>query len=62
MTGDARRIPSWDGTETCPFCGSTLSDPGAGFIVHTKRSPGCHKAFDGWRNRLKDDIRGEWSG
>lgn len=51
----------WNGTNTCPFCGSTLSDPGAGFIEHTKGSPDCRGAFEGWRDRIANDIHAEWA-
>ena len=56
------RPTDWSGTETCPFCGTNLPDPGAGFIEHTKGSPRCRGAFEGWRNRIADDIYAEWSG
>lgn len=62
MTNTTDRTPTWNGTETCPFCGATLPDPGAGFIAHTRDSEACRTAFEGWRSRLRDDMRGEWSG
>lgn len=61
MTPETRRTPSWNGTEHCPFCGAPLPDPGAGFIEHTRRSVGCREAFEGWRSRIQDDMRGEWT-
>lgn len=54
--------PSWNGTETCPFCGRSIQDPGAGFIAHTRDHPDCRSAFDGWRRRLQEDLVGGWSG
>ena len=55
-------LSTWEGNETCPFCGDTLSDPGAGFIDHTRVSPYCRGAFDIWRGRVANDIGGEWLG
>lgn len=54
--------PTWSGPETCPFCGEALADPGAGFIAHIERTPDCKDAFEGWRERIRGDIWGEWSG
>jgi hypothetical protein len=62
MLSDPTGTPTWNGTETCPFCGDEIPDPGAGFIAHTRDSPACRSAFDGWRERLRSDMRGEWSG
>ncbi|MFW6385263.1 MAG: DUF7501 family protein [Halodesulfurarchaeum sp.] len=53
-------VSVWDGNNTCPFCGVGLSDPGAGFIDHTKASPYCRGAFDVWRDRVASDMSGEW--
>ena len=47
---------------TCPFCGTDLPSPGAGFIRHIEESGGCHEAFETWRDRVAEDIRGGWAG
>ncbi|AKH96985.1 DUF7501 family protein [Halanaeroarchaeum sulfurireducens] len=59
---EANGATVWSGTSTCPFCGSTLTDPGVGFIEHTDGSPTCRGAFEGWRDRIANDIHAEWSG
>lgn len=62
MSADVTPTPRWNGNRTCPFCGESIDDPGAGFIEHTESSGACRQAFDGWRDRIKSDIGGEWSG
>ncbi len=47
---------------TCPFCGTDLASPGAGFIRHIEETTGCHESFETWRDRVADDIRGGWAG
>lgn len=46
----------------CPFCGAELASPGAGFIQHVENAPDCRDAFETWRNRVTDDMRGGWAG
>lgn len=54
--------PDWDNPDYCPFCGAALADGGAGFIDHVDENPECKRRFDAWRERVSDDIGGEWSG
>ncbi|MFB6114140.1 MAG: hypothetical protein ABEJ58_08590 [Halodesulfurarchaeum sp.] len=60
LPDDNKTMAAWDGTNTCPFCGTTIDDPGVGFIEHTRVSPYCKGAFDVWRERVAEDISGEW--
>ena len=53
---------TWDDPETCPFCGTHLTDGGAGFIDHVAISDGCSARFDIWRQQVAGDVGGEWSG
>ena len=46
----------------CPFCESELASPGAGFVRHIEESPECRDAFETWRDRVTDDMRGGWAG
>ncbi|WP_254547393.1 DUF7501 family protein [Halomarina pelagica] len=54
--------PRWGDPERCAFCGARLVDGGPGFIDHIGDSPPCRARFDEWRERVTDDIGGEWSG
>ncbi len=62
MTSPEHHSRSWNDTESCPFCGLPIQDPGAGFIAHTRKNPDCQSAFEGWRRRLQEDLVGGWSG
>lgn len=53
---------SWSDPWTCPFCGSGLTDPGAGFIDHIEEHDDCKSSFEIWRSNLAGDLAGEWSG
>ena len=53
---------SWGDPDRCPFCGTRLVTPGAGFVAHLGESSDCESRFDAWRTRITDDIRGGWSG
>lgn len=53
---------NWSDPNTCPFCGSELADPGAGFIDHIDASPECESGFDVWKDNVAGDLGGEWSG
>jgi hypothetical protein len=57
-----RDSPEWDNPDLCPFCGVDLSDGGVGFIDHIADAPGCRERFEAWRERIRDDIGGEWGG
>lgn len=46
----------------CPFCGAELASPGAGFMRHIDEVSDCHDAFETWRDRVTDDVRGGWPG
>ncbi|WP_276272838.1 DUF7501 family protein [Haloarcula litorea] len=52
----------WSDPTTCPFCGTELASPGAGFVDHLDDRPDCDGAFDDWRTRIGDDVRGGWGG
>lgn len=54
--------PTWSDTEACPFCGTGLADPGAGFIDHLDDSDTCERGFDEWRQQIAGDMKGGWSG
>jgi hypothetical protein len=65
MTADPhppRDSDRWDNPDYCPFCGSELTDPGAGFIDHLDSAPTCGARFDEWLDAIRDDMGGEWSG
>lgn len=53
---------NWSDPGTCPFCGSELPDPGAGFVDHLGASPDCEAYWDNWRENLAGDVRGGWAG
>lgn len=53
---------NWSDPDTCPFCGSELATPGAGFIDHIDENARCETSFENWRSNLTDDLTGEWSG
>lgn len=53
---------NWTDPGTCPFCGSALATPGAGFVDHLEESPDCAAGFEVWRENLAGDMAGEWSG
>lgn len=44
----------------CPFCGTELKSPGAGFVNHIDDAAACRKRFERWRDRVADDMRGGW--
>jgi hypothetical protein len=52
----------WDDPDFCPFCGTELNDPGAGFIAHVEAAPTCRRRFEAWREGVTDDIGSEWGG
>lgn len=52
----------WDDPERCPFCGDETPDGGAGFIDHIETEAGCARAFERWREGVREDIEGEWAG
>ncbi|MFB6184854.1 MAG: hypothetical protein ABEI96_09895 [Haloarculaceae archaeon] len=54
--------PDWNHPDYCPFCGAALADGGAGFIDHVDAHPTCKDRFEAWRERIVDDVDGEWSG
>ncbi|QLG63616.1 DUF7501 family protein [Halorarum salinum] len=53
---------TWTDPNSCPFCGGRLSSPGAGFVDHIDEAPECASRFEQWRDRIGDDIQGDWSG
>jgi len=57
-----RDAPGWDSPDHCPFCGVALADGGGGFIDHIEESPECKARFEAWRDRIREDIGGEWGG
>lgn len=61
-TSAAPLATNWSDPNVCPFCETTLADPGAGFIDHLDDSPGCAAGFDVWRDNVGADIGGTWSG
>jgi hypothetical protein len=54
--------PQWTDPTDCPFCGTALPNPGVGFIDHVEEDEECAEAYEAWRERFGDDIRGGWSG
>ncbi|WP_436934847.1 DUF7501 family protein [Halovenus marina] len=64
MTEDhpPRDSPGWDNPDCCPFCGTSLSDGGMGFIDHIEDEATCRERFEAWRAQIRDDIGGEWGG
>ena len=53
---------TWGDPSDCPFCGSELPNPGAGFIDHIEENPDCEDGFETWRSNINDDICAGWSG
>ncbi|MFC4548761.1 DUF7501 family protein [Halorussus sp. GCM10023401] len=53
---------TWNDPNHCPFCGTELADPGAGFVDHIDASDECESGFETWRSNVAGDIRGGWSG
>lgn len=54
--------PDWQRADFCPFCGTELTDGGGGFIDHIADAPECEERFALWRQRVAEDIDGEWGG
>lgn len=52
----------WDDPDYCPFCGTELTDGGAGFIDHVDAETECGERFETWLEAIRDDIGGEWGG
>lgn len=52
----------WDDPDYCPFCGTELTDAGAGFIDHVDADAECGERFEAWLEAIRDDIGGEWGG
>jgi hypothetical protein len=48
--------------DVCPFCGTALTDGGAGFVDHADANPECQARFEEWRENVAGDIGGEWTG
>jgi predicted transcriptional regulator len=59
---EAAEATDWNDPERCPFCGTALDDPGAGFVDHTEESEPCKLGFEEWRENVAGDIGGEWGG
>ena len=57
-----RDSPEWDNPDLCPFCGTPLLDGGIGFVDHIEDAPICKERFEAWRDQVREDIDGEWSG
>lgn len=55
-------LPDWNRPDFCPFCGAELTDGGGGFIDHLDDAPECEERFAVWRQRITEDIGGEWGG
>lgn len=53
---------TWTDPYSCPFCGEELPSPGEGFVRHVDDNPECDAAFETWRERVAEDVRGGWSG
>lgn len=51
---------SWDDPRMCPFCNESLASGGTGFIDHLDDSTVCQVGFDQWRDRIRQDMGGEW--
>lgn len=64
MATTDREMPatSWDGPSTCPFCGATLPNPGAGFVDHLDESLACADEFETWRDHVAGDMTAGWGG
>jgi hypothetical protein len=54
--------PSWDNPDFCPFCGTELTDGGAGFMDHIEAADTCKQRFEDWRENIAGDVGGEWGG
>jgi len=53
---------TWSDPSQCPFCGTSLPSPGAGFVDHVGDNPDCESAFEDWRDRVAGDVGGTWGG
>ncbi|MDG5774892.1 hypothetical protein VB773_15540 [Haloarculaceae archaeon H-GB2-1] len=58
----AEASPEWDTPDFCPFCGTELTDLGAGFVDHLEDAPTCRTRFESWRENVAEDVGGEWGG
>ena len=54
--------PNWDDPDFCPFCGTALTDGGAGFMDHIEEANVCRQRFEEWRENIAGDVGGEWGG
>jgi len=57
-----RDSPEWDNPDLCPFCGTALSDGGAGFMDHAEANEVCRARFEAWVENIRDDMGGDWGG
>ena len=57
-----RDSPDWERPDFCPFCGARLPDGGPGFMDHVAEADTCRERFEAWRERVAEDIAGEWGG
>ncbi|WP_192498330.1 DUF7501 family protein [Halorussus halophilus] len=53
---------TWNDPNHCPFCGTELETPGAGFVDHLGTSEECETGFETWRSNVAGDLAGGWSG
>ncbi len=53
---------TWTNPEVCPFCNTTLTSPGEGFMNHIETNDGCRSHYEDWRTNITDDMTGGWSG
>lgn len=59
-----RDSTEWDNPNYCPFCGTHLTDGGAGFMSHIDEAAfaTCRTRFSEWRENVAGDVGGEWGG
>ncbi|WP_433631645.1 DUF7501 family protein [Halomicrococcus sp. NG-SE-24] len=55
-------VTTWNDPERCPFCNDELANAGPAFVDHLERNQSCKKRFETWRERVADDVGGEWVG
>lgn len=58
----SRESDNWANPDLCPFCGTRLTDGGAGFMDHIDEASVCEERFEAWKEQIRGDMGGEWSG
>ncbi|NHN43220.1 hypothetical protein G9C85_16505 [Halorubellus sp. JP-L1] len=49
---------NWTSEYNCPFCDSTLENPGVAFVDHIETSAECKSGHDAWTFHVAGDFGG----